>query len=198
MEIQSAMAMSLRLRLQREIDRIHDEQLPGWEAAIASDQRLKGKIDELRVRIENSIRDEDEIRFEKEVHDHAQEWEHVNVLVAEAYRKQNADPELWELRYIKWMRISFIKFSSPMGEFFVTPRTPKKTPRARYWYTADEMIAMLHGPVVELIKMAGVLPDRADVLKPPGPGEKVLHIDATGTEVKTYYELHNPKRSRYG
>lgn len=197
MEIpQPMMAANLRRRLQLETDRIHDERLPGWEKALADDQTVAGRIGELVIRIENAIRDEDEIRYEKEIADHAKEWERVNGLVAECYRVTNTDPETWELRYIKWMKISFIKFDSPMGEFFLTPHMPKKKPKARHWYTVDEMIMMVRGPIAELIKMSDRLPDRPEVLKPPGPGEKVLHIDATGPTVRTYYEMH--KRSRYG
>jgi hypothetical protein len=196
MENRTATPSRLTQRHQREIDTLLAEQLPGWEEALSSDAKLKGEVEDVRTRIENAIRDDDEIRYEEKLAEYTEKWEQVNTLAAEAYRAKNSDPELWELRYIKWMKILFIKFETPMGEFFLTPRTPKKTPRARHWYTVDEMIAMVRGPVAELIKMAGVLPDRPEALKPPRPGEKIIHIDATGPTVRTYYEMH--KRSRYG
>lgn len=187
---------NLSLRFLRESDRINDEMLPGWREALEANPGLKSEISQLAARIENAIRDEDEIRYEEVAIPFARLHDQLNVIVAEEYRAKNTDPELWELRYIKWMKISFIKFDSPMGEFFLTPRTPKKTPKARHWYTVDEMMSLVRGPVAELIKMGGVLPDRADVLQPPGPGERVIHIDATSQPVRTYYETK--KRSRYG
>lgn len=192
------MGERLKLRLQQETSRIHDERLPGWETIFSSNPKIGAWIGELQTRIENSIRDEDEIRFEKEIASIEKAWNRLNELVAEDYRQRNTDPEFWELRFIKWMKVSFIKFDSPMGEFYLVPRTPSTKPRAEHWYTVDEMLVLVRPELAELHRMSGALPKRPDYLKPPGPGENVLHIDATGPVVRTYYELHKEKRGRYG
>jgi hypothetical protein len=175
---------------------VNAERLPGWESCLAGDPKIESWIADLSVRIENAIRDEDAVRFEKELSSVSKAWWRVNQIVAEAYRKENLDPELWELRYIKWMRITFIKFDSPMGEFYLVPRTPSRKPKAEHWYTVDEMLDMLHPNVVRVIEIAGKLPVRPDSLPGPKRGEYHLHIDATGPTVKTYTVDH--KGARYG
>jgi len=187
---------TLRLRLQADIERFHSERLPGWEALLSNNPKISGYLEELKVRVENSIRDVDGVRFEKEVKSIEKAWNRLNELLAEDYRKANADPELWELRYIKWMKVSFIKFGSPRGDFYLVPRPPSRKPKAEHWYTVDEMMTFVRPEITALLNMSDQLPLRPDVLKPPGPGEKVLHIDATGPVVRTYYEMH--KRPRYG
>lgn len=185
----------LKLRLQQELATIGEGRLPGWEAFFASDPKIKAWMDDLHQRIDNAMRDEDDVRFEKEMASITKAWGRVNELVAEDYRKKNEDPSTWELRFIKWMKIAFIKFDSPLGEFYLVPRQPKRRPKAAHWYTVDEMLTFLRPPIAELIKMSGKLPGRPEDLKPPGPGEQVIHIDATGPTVKTTYELY--KKPRY-
>ena len=94
------------------------------------------------------------------------------------------------------MQIAYIKFDSPKGEFYLVPRTPKRKPGVPHWYTVDEMLTLVRPGIADLIKMSDGLPDRDKVFKPPGPGEQVIHIDATGPEVHTYCET--PRRSRHG
>jgi hypothetical protein len=60
------------------------------------------------------------------------------------------------------------------------------------------MMFLLRPEVASLIALSGKLPGRPEDLAPPGPGENVLHIDATGPTVRSYYEMHRSKRPRYG
>jgi hypothetical protein len=190
------MAEKLRIRLEQEAIRMHDERLPGWEVFYEQNPKIGAWMNDLNNRIENSIRDEDEIRFEKELASIEKAWDRLNEIVAEDYRQKNADPELWELRFIKWMKISYIKFESPLGEFYLLPRTPSRKPKAKHWYTVDEMMVLIKPELASIVTLSGKLPPRPESLEPPGPGEQVIHIDATGPTVRTYYEMH--KRGRYG
>ena len=122
-------------------------------------------------------------------------WERVNERLAEEYRVANEDPETWELRYIKWMKkIVYIKFGSPMGDFYLVPKKPRKKPKAAHWYTVDEMLGMLNPAVVAAIEMAGSLPVRPETLPGPEPGEKHMLVDMTGPEMRVKYTL--PKGNR--
>jgi hypothetical protein len=174
--------MNLEQALHEELDKIAANRLPGWEACFVKDPKIGQWLDTLDKRIRNAIRDEDRVRFERELHSIIKAWERINELVAEDYRAKNPDPEQWELRYVKYMKIQYMRFDSPLGEFYVVPRTPRRKPKAEHWYTVDEMLAMLHPPVVELIKFANSMPKRPESLSPPGPGEQVISIGPEGTK----------------
>lgn len=190
------MKETLLLRLQEETTRFHSERLPGWETFLAGDSRISAYLDDLQQRVKNAIRDADGVRFEKELKSIEKAWNRLNEIVAEDYRKTHEDPNLWDLRFVKWMKIAFIKFGSPRGDFYLVPRMPSRLPKAAHWYTVDEMLTFVRPEIAALLEMSDQLPQRPDILVPPGPGENVLHVDASGPVVKTYYEMY--KKPRYG
>jgi len=194
-ESPSTTAAKLRLRSQQELDAILEARLPGWETFLASDPKIGGWMGTLQGRVINAIRDEDEVRLRDALASIAKAWRRVNELVAEAYR-QTTQPEAWELRYIRWMKVAFIRFSSPMGDFYVVPRASSHHPRPKHWYTVDEMLTFLKPPMAALLQMTGTLPEMGATLPGPGPDEKILRIDATGPVVTSTYLFHKSKGIR--
>lgn len=186
----------LRARLVREVTRLQSERLPGWNDYAAGDPKVQPYLDQLCLQVENSIRDEDTSRFDKELDSVILAWERVNERLAEVYRTTHLDPELWELRYVKWMNIRYIQFSSPLGELYLIPRMSSRKPLGVNWCTVDEMLTWLNPTVAAVIKMSGSWPPRDPTFKPPGLGEQVIRIDATGAAVKTTFEIG--KARRYG
>ena len=160
------------------------DRLPGWEACFAKEPKIKPWIESLEERVQNAIRDEDRVHFEKELGALVKAWNRVNELIAEEYRAEHPDPADWELRYVKWMKLVYIKFDSPLGEFCLVPRPPRRQPKVDTWYTVDEMQALLRPEIAEFIKSVGVLPKRPEGLKPPGPGEQVIRIGPEGTKIE--------------
>jgi hypothetical protein len=176
--------------------KVQNERLPGWEAFLATDPKAKGYMNEKEERLLIAFRDDDDILFDQYIESWAKAWERINEVVAEKYRKENTDPEEWQLRYIKWMKITYIHFTSKKGDFYLLPRRPRKKPKATHWYTVDEMLDMLHPVTVAAMKLSDVMPMRPESVKGPAPGEKHLIVDCTGPEVTARYEL--PKRGRRG
>ena len=174
---------------------VERERLPGWEAFFARDAEAEKWTLNQEQRVLGSLRHEDEVIFERALGSWVMAWERVNERLAEEYRVANEDPETWELRYIKWMKkIVYIKFGSPMGDFYLVPKKPRKKPKAAHWYTVDEMLGMLNPAVVAAIEMAGSLPVRPETLPGPEPGEKHMLVDMTGPEMRVKYTL--PKGNR--
>jgi hypothetical protein len=172
-----------------------DETLPGFEDYLKKDTRAAGWIAEQEAKINAAARDDDDILLERALGSWTKAVGRVNEIIAEEYRLSHPDPELWELRFVKWMtKITYIRFESPMGEFYVVPRMPKRRPKAAHWYTVDEMIDMMHPAVAETIKAFGVLPVRPEALPGPAPGEKHLLIDATGKQVVMKYDFQGGTR----
>lgn len=178
----------LDARFRAALDRIASERLPGSEAFFDRDSKALKVINDRLERVQSAIRDEDEVIFERALPGLVRAWGRVNEILAEKYRAANEDPTRWELRYIKWMKIKFIKFGSPLGDFYLVPRRPKKKPRVKHWYTADEMIDMLTPGVAETIKAFGSLPVRPESLEGPDIGERHMHIDLTGDEAVIRYQ----------
>lgn len=171
------------------------ERLPGWEAFLAKDSNAQKYCEEQLARIEDSIRDDDAVRFERAVGSWRKAWQRINEILAEEYRQANEDPDLWELRYVKWMKkLDYIRLDSPYGEFFIVPRKPRRKPKVDRWYTVDEVIEMLNPVITSLIVEGKRLPIRAEALRNPGPGEKHLVMDFTGPETDIRYRL--PKGGR--
>jgi len=168
--------------------KVLNERLPGWEAFLATDPKAKGYMNEKEERLLIAFRDDDDILFDQYIESYTKAWERINVVLAEAYRKENTNADEWQLRYIKWMKITYIHFTSPKGDFFLLPRRPRKKPKATYWYTVDDMLDMLHPTVVAAMKLSDVMPMRPESVKGPAPGEKHLHIDTTGNETKVFYK----------
>jgi hypothetical protein len=185
----------LSARLAEVTQEVEEDKLPGWNAFVVRSASATKSIGERRERLEASVRDEDEVLFTRALSAWLAACHRVNELLAEEYRAAHEDPLTWELRYIKWMKLKFIRFDSPLGEFFVVPRMPRRKPKARYWYTADEMIAMLHPTTAAAINQFKQLPARPDSLPRPADGEYHTHIDFTGAEPVVKYEL--PRGPRY-
>ena len=175
--------VELEIHRQRIIERQECENLPGFDDYLAHDTDAAGKIDDQQRRMSTAIRDADESNLEKNLGIWISLCRQVNEAIAEEYRQSHLDPETWELRYLKWMvRVTFIRFDSPLGEFYLVPQKPKRRPKATHWYTADEMIDMLNPTVAATIIAFATLPVRPDNLEHPGPGEQHVHIDLTGPE----------------
>lgn len=176
-------------RFQRTSNQIAEERLPGWEAFLASDPKAKAFLDQKGEMIAATYMDEDEVLHERACNAYKKACDRVNEVVAEKYREENPDAELWELRYIKWMKIVYIHFTSERGDFYLLPRRPKKKPRVEHWYTVDEMLDMLHPTTVAALALSDTMPPRPGNMKGPARGEKHLHVDFTGPEMKVHYEL---------
>lgn len=163
------------------------EFLPGFDAYVAEHPEVGKYITEQWRFVENAVRDDDIVRFEDAAGSWLKACHRVNELLAETYRQAHPEPESWELRYFKWMKIVFIRFESPRGEFFLVPRRPRRRPKARHWYTADEMMALvLPGPSA-LIALSDKLPLRPEDMSKPGMDEKHLHLDFTGDKLRQFY-----------
>lgn len=161
-----------------------DEALPGFDEYLKNENKASQWIAEQEAKINQAVRDEDDILLERALGSWTKAVERVNEIIAEKYRQANPEAagDGWDLRYVKWMtKVKYIRLECPLGEFYVVPRMPARRPKAKYWYTADEMIAMLHPTTAEVIKTFEALPVRPETLSAPGPGEKHLRINATGT-----------------
>lgn len=183
-------AVELEIRRQQIIARQVSENLPSFDEHVAGSEEIGRRLDgQLRL-MAAAVRDCDEVNLDKGLEAWIKICQEVNENLAEQYRQANPDPETWELRYFKWMvRVIFVRFDSPLGEFYLVPRKPRRRPKAKYWYTADEMIDMLHTGVANVINAFGALPIRPTDLSPPGPGEQHVHIDLTGPEPRIKCEL---------
>ena len=180
----------MSIRMDTALRTIEEMRLPGWEAFFRKDAKAKKYTDEQESRSQRAFRDGDEILFEKASRAWVRSWERVNEILAEDYRTTNKDPRNWEIRYIKWMtKITYIKFDSPMGEFYMLPRKPRRKPKVETWYTADEMLVMLHPGTAATIKTFGIFPSRPNSLSGPGANEKHLLVNLTGPEMAVRYNL---------
>lgn len=169
--------------------KVQKERLPGWEAFIATNADASKHIKNTETNILTRFSDEDEVLFTKDLGSWVRSWGRVNEVLAEQYRKENINPNEWQLRYIKWMKIVYIRFESEKGEFYLLPRRPSKKPRVKHWYTVDEMLDMLIPEVSSILSMSDELPLRPGSEGKPPPGEKHLHIDFTGKKTSVRYEL---------
>jgi len=170
--------------------------LPVWSELLERNKKAATTVRERRERVADAMRDEDEVLFMRALRSWQMAWSRVNEVLAEEYRQANPDPEGWELRYFKWMKIKFIHFDSPLGEFYLVPRAPRRQPKGVTWYTADEMIAMLEPGVAATILGFKKLPVRFESLSGPAKGEQHMHIDLTGPETVVKCDLW--KGGRYG
>jgi hypothetical protein len=155
-----------------------EEKLPGFMDFIRSSESARETLKKRFIDIERAANDVDKILYDQSLNSYRAAWWRVNEIIAEQYRKENKDPELWELRYIKFMKIKFIKFESDLGEFYLVPFEPKNRPRSDHWYTVDEMIAICEysGKYKKAMECFGQLPARPKRITPPPRGEKHLYI----------------------
>lgn len=178
----------LQERLASTLRKIQKGRLPGWEKYLDEHASVKSWIDDQYTKIRNAIEDEDEILYERAVAGWKKGWSNVNVLLAEEYRATNEDAATWELRYIKWMKLKYVKFECEMGIFYVVPRKPDRTPKAKHWFTVDEMIAILEDEAtVAAIQTFKQLPVRPGSLPRVRAGEKHLVANFTDDEKPMFY-----------
>lgn len=167
------------------------EKLPGFMDFVRSSESAKDTFHKRFADLERAAKDGDKILYDDAHNSFRAAWWRVNEIIAENYRKENEDPELWELRYIKFMKVKFIKFESDLGEFYLVPFEPKKQPKSKYWYTVDEMVAMCEeaGKFKKLMECFGQLPARPEKIPPPPRGEKHAYItqNADGTVDTRYH-----------
>lgn len=163
--------------------------LPEFETRRDADPKIVKWLADQEARILAAIRDCDEILFEQATGAWQKANNRVNELVAEEYRKQHSDPEIWELRYVKWMvRVQYIAVTCPKGDFLIYPRRPAKRPSLPNWYTVDEVIDMLHPTTVAAIQLSDRLPIRPESLGKPKPGEKHLHVHIEDKQVSLRFD----------
>lgn len=166
------------------------ENLPEFATHVASDEKIDRWLKDQIARMDAAIRDTDEVLFDQASGAWLKAAQRVNEIIAEEYRQAHPDAESWDLRYFKWMtKIKFIRFESPLGEFYLVPRRPQIRPKAQHWYTADEMIDMLHPMAAKTIQAFGVLPVRPETLAGPRPGEAHIHI-TPGGDPPIKFDLH--------
>lgn len=180
----------LQARYQKELDRMERERLPGAKEELERGAGEKGKwMRSQKEKIERAIRDEDEILFERALGGWLKGWGTVNTEIAENYRK-TVEPEMWELRYVRWMNIRFMKLECDMGTFYIVPRTPNRRPKTDHWFTVDEMLDILAAPgVVASSKAFGALPSRPDSTSRPGSDERHLVVNfADSNKPAVYYD----------
>lgn len=178
--------------------RIEAALLPGAAKRASEDEVLSKKLAGLQRLMASAVEKDDEVAFERSSTTWAECWRQANETIAEEYR-QRVPPEEWELRYIKWMKIRFLRMTCPAGEFYLVPRRPNRRPRAEFWYTVDEMIDMVSSPAVQsAIAVFGVLPSRPEEVK-LGPGEKHFHVDFTELEPRAWFDVNiSPKWTLHG
>ena len=195
-----ATAEELRGRLDKFLRWVTQERLPGWEEYLDNNSEAYNRMDGYRLKVDDSIKDADEILFERAVGGLKEAWEKINLAIAEKYRELNPDPETWELRYVRWMKIKYMKFGCEMGTFYVVPKKPERRPKAKHWFTVDEMLDILNCPAtVAAIKAFKQMPVRPDSL--PSPGEDEKHLVANFTDdgrPPVYYRFRGDRFGKGG
>lgn len=167
--------------------RVQEALLPGWDKVLANDPTHDKKLTTCRELLITAAQNGEEHAFERISAEWLGLWREVNETVAERYR-QETEPEDWDLRYFKWMKVKFMRLTCPAGEFYLVPRKPGRKPRATHWYTADEMIDMMTNEAIRnAIEEFGVLPVRPEEERFE-PGEGSLHIDFTGEVPKAWVD----------
>jgi hypothetical protein len=186
-------------RLREAVNRVVDAHLPGASEYADNNPTIKAWIDKQAARAKQAVDDRDEILFDNAIGTWAKAWERVNELLAEEYRAKTPQPELWELRYVKWMKINSITFTSPHGDFVLYPRPPKWPPTDARWFTADEMIDMVSTPgIAASIAAFGGLPVRPESLTKPVTGEQDLVVDLTVRNEPAIRAIVGRPYARYG
>lgn len=178
----------LQAKFEAAYDRVKRDRLPGWDDYLEATEATADWMKNQRAKVERAVRDEDEILLERALAGWEKGSAKINTAIAEKYRSENSDPEMWELRYVKWMKLKYIKFECPLGIFYIVPRQPSRSPSAQHWYTVDEMLDIIGTPsTAAAIKTFGQLPVRPSSLKKPEKGEKHLVVNYTGDDNPTLY-----------
>lgn len=167
--------------LQRKLDEafveIRKDRLPGWEAVFYEPKVLKWMLERENA-VFQAVNDEAEIRFAESLERYKAGWFRINRNVAEKYRKENPDPTTWELRYLRYMKVAFIRCESAAGEFYITPRPRRPKPGVRA-ISVEELEALLSNDVTKkAFELFGGLPMDESEFKQPPEGENHLHFYA--------------------
>lgn len=175
--------VGMRRYRDRVMGRVLRERVPGLFPYFDANNKERKEFWEKLTRAEAAFRDVDEPMFEHNLDEWAELVELANQRLAEEHRLSRP-PEEWDLRFVRWMkRLIFIRFGSPLGEFYLVPRRPRYRPKASHWYTAEQMMDFIASPeVIEMIKVFGCLPVQPEdvALKPQ---EKHLHYDPAADKV---------------
>lgn len=174
---------SLRTQLakrQAEVEaQLANSLLPGAEVVLSQNAQAIDWLTRQNERIRAAIDDENEALFDQALGSLVRGTERANQIVAERYRKETP-VEKWELRYVKWMRIQYIRFGSPWGDFVVIPHPPVYRPSWPVWYTVDDLIALVDYPemVTSVLAAFHCLPQRQGAELPqPKFGEQMTVVD---------------------
>ena len=167
----------LQSKLDSAYEEIRRNRLPGWEAVFFSPEVHPWMLEQ-ENKLFTALNDEAEVRFTRALGQVRHGWFRINQKIAEAYRKANPNPEEWELRYIKYMTVSYIRCESSGGEFYLTPRRRKPKPGVKA-ISIEEVEKILETPLIaHAINLFGGMPANEAEFTPPAKGEKHIHFFA--------------------
>ena len=177
----------LKQKLEAAFEEIRRDRLPNWEAVFFSPEVHPWMLEQ-ENKVFQALEDEADIRFAQALAKYKSGWVRINQQIAEKYKAANPDPTTWELRYLKHMRVKFIRCESPAGEFYITPR-PRKPKKGVRTISADQLEAIIENPVAaKAFELFGALPvDESEFDEPP-KGENHLHF---------YPGLDRPFRTKF-
>ena len=174
-------------KLRDVVNHVVTNELPGSLELVERTKDVGDWIDKQRGRIEQAIRDDDDSLLDRGLGAYVKAWERVNELLAEEYRLKYTDPARWELRYVKWMKLQYLRFACELGDFYLVPRPPVRKPKAKHWFTVDEVLAMFeHQVTIDMVHVFASLPIRPESLIKPASGETDWHItiNSSGATVR--------------
>jgi hypothetical protein len=175
-------------RWQETKDRLYDQLLPGWQEFICRDAQAARWIADQEGKLRAALEAGNEMQYERAAATWRRAWERVNERLAESYRRAHPAPEEWDLRFVKWMaEVIHIKFAAPGGRFYLVPRQVPAELDGQRCYTVDQMIGLLHPTALTIAEVFEQSPIPEQIPSPPGPGEKHLVVDLTGTTPKISY-----------
>lgn len=158
---------------------LETQRLPGAEERIAADPVISTYIAKQWARVERAVADLDDIALANALSDWARAHTRVYEIIAEEYRQATPQEE-WELRYVRWMRIQYIQFATPTGDFYLVRNGRGDLPPRARWIRVEEMIDFLNGAGADVYKTFGVFPVRPESIPDIVPGEQELFVDLTG------------------
>ena len=182
-------AVAMLARHKKTLRRVEEEKLPGFIDYFKSSSEARTWILDKLGDAERALDEGDEFLFEKGLNSYVKGCGKINQVLAERYRKNNTNPEEWELRYVRFMRIKYIKFGSELWDFYLVPMPPRGKPKASHWYTVAEMMDILDNETAaSAMKVFKILPVRPESTEKPYVGDKVLVVDVTPEGVDSWYE----------
>jgi len=175
-------------RLQRRINRIWKEKLPGVDKYIDEHEEIHCWIENKKAQIDEAYREAHEPAFERAISSYSDGFERVNCLLAERYKLANTEPGSWELRYLRWMdSIVRISCTSKWGDFTIYRVRPAGKVDGN-WTTVDRMIDACTPSLSRVLEVFDIPPFGMES-RAPGPGndENHLHIEPQAQKVWTVF-----------